>query len=370
MLPGEALHGRCSGPGELAAALRLVVEVTQGLRQRLRVGRRDQHAVDSVADDVAVARDIRGDDGRSRGEGLGEHHAEALAAERGRRQHICGQQLLVLGRVVDLSERADPARVDQQRRELGLARPDHGQLRGDVLAQRLERAQQQRQPLAFDRLSDEQDPQHVVFTPACQGPIERLLVELDAVGDHAVAPTEPAPPAPRGRLRDSDPHSQPVQHLRGAEAVGDRVRKALGRVGMEGPDQRHAERQRGRPTDHRRDRFVDVGDVVAPTRELAGELGHAVWPDQKVRDSPVGAEADGPSERHQVIRLGQALRPRAAVHDSSSSCQADRTARARAHRVQPRGTARQAPRYASSRPPGRTTNTGRPARSAFANRIG
>ena len=40
--------------------------------------------------------------------------------------------------------------------------PDHGQLGGDVLAQRLEGAQQQRQALALNRLSDEQDPERVV----------------------------------------------------------------------------------------------------------------------------------------------------------------------------------------------------------------
>ena len=43
-----------------------------------------EHAVDAVAHDVAVAGDVGGDDRRAGGERLGQHHAEALAAQRRR----------------------------------------------------------------------------------------------------------------------------------------------------------------------------------------------------------------------------------------------------------------------------------------------
>ena len=47
--------------------------------EALRVGRRHEHAVDAVGDDVAVAGDLGGDDRCSGGKRLGEHHAEALS---------------------------------------------------------------------------------------------------------------------------------------------------------------------------------------------------------------------------------------------------------------------------------------------------
>ena len=65
----------------------------------------------------------------------------------------------------DLAEHPHAGRVEQDRRELLGRGADHCQLGRDVLAQRLERAQQQRQALALDGLADEHDPQPVARRP-------------------------------------------------------------------------------------------------------------------------------------------------------------------------------------------------------------
>ena len=63
-------------------------EVAQRLGQGGGVAARHEHAVDPVAHDVAVARDVGGDHGRAGGEGLGQDHAEALAAQRRRDEQV------------------------------------------------------------------------------------------------------------------------------------------------------------------------------------------------------------------------------------------------------------------------------------------
>ena len=93
------------------------------------------------------------------GERLGEHHPEALAAERGRAQHVGAAQLGGLLALGDLAERVHPTIVEQQWRDLLGAGADEGERGGHVLAQRLEGAQQHRQTLALDGLTDEQDAQ-------------------------------------------------------------------------------------------------------------------------------------------------------------------------------------------------------------------
>ena len=73
-------------------------EVAQRLGQRGRVAARDEHAVDAVAHDVAVAGDVGGDDRRAGGERLREDHAEALAAQRRRAEHVGAAQRLAASR--------------------------------------------------------------------------------------------------------------------------------------------------------------------------------------------------------------------------------------------------------------------------------
>ncbi len=149
------------GGAHLGEPLRLQPQVEQRLGERGRVAARHEHAVDSVAHDVAVAGDLGGDDRRACSERLRQHHAEALAAERRRAEHVGGLQHAPLLVVVDATEHGDVAVVEQQRRDFLAVRADDRQLDRDVLAQRFEGAQQHRQALALDRLADERDPQAV-----------------------------------------------------------------------------------------------------------------------------------------------------------------------------------------------------------------
>ena len=69
----------------------------------------------------------------------------------------------VLRVVVDAAERRRRPRASASSGASSAAsHADHRELGGDVLAQRLEGAQQDRQPLALDRLADEGDPQRLV----------------------------------------------------------------------------------------------------------------------------------------------------------------------------------------------------------------
>ena len=67
-----------------------------------------EHAVEAVAHDVAIAGDVRGHDRRAGGEGLGQDHAEALAAQRGRAQHVGARELGGLALLGDLARARAP----------------------------------------------------------------------------------------------------------------------------------------------------------------------------------------------------------------------------------------------------------------------
>ena len=90
-----------------------------------------------------------------------------------------------------------------------------------MLAQRLERAQQHRQPLALDRLADEQDAQ--LRSPARPCGLLAASRELGlggnahAVGHDAVAPAVEAPRRPGGGLGDGDARVQAVHPPPAAE---------------------------------------------------------------------------------------------------------------------------------------------------------
>ena len=83
----------------------------------------DQQAVAAVRHDLAVAGDLGGDDRRAGRKRLRQHHAEALAAERGRAQHVGLVQALPQLCVVDAARaprcrrcRPRPARAAARRR--------------------------------------------------------------------------------------------------------------------------------------------------------------------------------------------------------------------------------------------------------------
>ena len=157
--PGIALGALARGGGHARAARGREREPAQRLGERERVAGGQQLAVDTVAQDVAVAGDVGGEHGGGGGEGLGQDHAEALAVQRRRAQHIGAGELGQLALLGDLAERVDAAIVEHHVGDLLAAGADERERRRNVVAQRLEGAQQDRQALALDGLTDEEDPQ-------------------------------------------------------------------------------------------------------------------------------------------------------------------------------------------------------------------
>ena len=92
--PGVALGAAPGRLAHLAQARGFVVDALELLGEALRIAGRDEDAVDAVLDDVAVAGDLGGDHRRTGREGLGQDHAEALARERRRAEHVGLVQLL------------------------------------------------------------------------------------------------------------------------------------------------------------------------------------------------------------------------------------------------------------------------------------
>ena len=86
--PGVALSTLARGRAHAQAGLGLQVEGLKLLGEPLRVRGRHQDSVDSVGDDVGVARDLRRDHRGAGREGLRQHHPEALTGERGRAEHV------------------------------------------------------------------------------------------------------------------------------------------------------------------------------------------------------------------------------------------------------------------------------------------
>ena len=326
----------------------------QRLGQRQRVARRHQHAVGAVLDHAAVARDVRGDDRRPGGEGLGQHHPERLAAERRRAQHVRARQRGALLLVVDAPERAHAARVGQQRGQRVRVDADHRQPRGDVLAQRLEGAQQHRQALALDGLADERDLQRVArAAPPRRG--RPAGGQRDAVGHDPVLAAEEAPPGPLRGLGHRDPHAQAVHVAARAPQPRDRVREQVVRVGVVGGDDRR-EGERGRhPAGQRRDRLVQVDDVVVARPQLPPQRRGRERRVGDVRLRAVERPAQRRAERDEVIRR---------------RCRAHRRrARSPAAHGLRRSARRPAPRCGGSLHRGDSTNRERRARSASLTRV-
>jgi hypothetical protein len=272
------------------------------LGEGLRVGGRDQHAVHVVRDDVAVAGDVRCDRRRPRGHALDQDHAEALAGERGGAEDVGLAERAPEDTVADLAEHVHPlldGGVGDPARDLLGVGADHGQAARHVLDQRLERGQQDRQALALLGAADEQQAQVVGLGLRALG--RRL--DVDPVGDDRVLPAEPAARRPLGRLRDGDARGELVEDAAGAKQRGGVVRGRLGRVGVEGADDRRAPEGRGVPRDQRRGRLVDVHHVEVARLQLAAHPHQPVGERHEVGDRAVGAEADRAPERHQVVRL-------------------------------------------------------------------
>jgi len=299
--PGEALGaGTCVG-GHTHSHGGVERKRAQCLGQRERVAGWGQHTLDPVARDVAIAGDVGGDHRRAGGERLGQDHPEALAVQRWRAQHVGAGELGVLARLGDLAERVDAAIVEHHVRDLLRGGADERERRRDLLAQRLERAQQHRQPLAFDGLADEQDPQG--RGGSVLGSIGKSLAEVDPVGHDPVAAAIEAPRGPGGGLGDGDADVQVVHPPPRAERGRDPVRERVLGVGVEGADERQLRNGRAErvPAEQRHDRLVDVHDVVAALAQLATHREHRWWDRDEVRDGAVGGEAGGAAKRDEMI---------------------------------------------------------------------
>ena len=279
----------------------------------------DQLAVDPVAQDVAIARDVGRDNRRGRRERLRDDHAKALAAQRRRAEHVGARQLGELALLGHLAQRSHRAIVEHHVRDLLGARADQRERRRHVVAQRLERPQQDREPLAFNGLADEHDPQRArplvaqIRSRSCgsrrsapAGAIGRG--QVNAVGHDPVAPAEEAPSRPRRRLGHGDAHAQvvhppPTPERRGCDPVGQRV---LG-VRVKRADQRQLARAEQRvPADQRNDRLVEVDGVIAALAQLAAQREDRVRPCRDVRDRAVGGDPDRAPQRDEALGLRRA----------------------------------------------------------------
>ena len=253
-------------------------QLAQRLGQCLRVAARYEHPVDAVAHDVAIAGDVRRDDRSAGRERLGQHHAEALSAQRRGAQHVG----LAPARGASRPRRPCPA-PGRRARPSSAARAPRGSGRSRSARWGCARAAPRRRAAAAaapcarrpgrrTRSAGSRGRPHRSARPwparvrprTPRGP----GIDVDAVGDHAVVAAEPAPSRPGRGLGDGDPHVQAVQHPAGADQVGDPVRDAVVGVGVERADQRQAGRVGRHPAGQRCDRLVDVDHVVAARAEL------------------------------------------------------------------------------------------------------
>ena len=310
--PGVALGARGGAGAELGRARRLVREPAQELGELLRVPAREEDAVDAVADHVAVARDVGGHDRGPGRERLGQDHAERLAAQGRRGQHVGGLEREALALVGDAAEHRDALALDQHRRDLGLARAHDREAHVLVLAQRLEGAQQDRQALALDGLADEDDLQRLPRKAQARERDARLR-QRDAVGDDGVLAAVEAPPGPGGGLGDRDPAREVIEPAAGTQQRRDLVRRDALRVAVEGADERRGGGCERLPADHRRDRLVQVDDVEVARAQLAPQPRADREGRGAVRDGAVGRPADRGTERDQPLRLLQGMRVRATM---------------------------------------------------------
>ena len=208
-----------------------------------------------LLDDIAVARDVRGHHGSPGREGLGEHHAEALTAERGRTEQVGLAQQSPLFLVVDAAGHIHPVGLEQQRLDFRRGAGDRQAGLHAGAAQGLEGAQEHRQPLAFLGAAHEQQPQLVVGSRRI-GPGSG---QVHAVGNDAIAASVEALGGPASGLGDRDPGAQlRVEAACSADVRGDVVGQEACGIRVE----------RG---------TVGRGDVSAANQDTHGALGSWTW---------------------------------------------------------------------------------------------
>ena len=314
--PREALGTLARGHGHPLAASRVGCQGAQRLAELDRVARRHQQAVHAVPDHVAVSRDVGGHDRGARGERLGQHHAEALAAERGRAEQVHGAEqapLLLLGHPPD---HVHALRVEQERLDLlgGDARDREPRAHAGA-AQRLEGPQQDRQALAPLGATDEEDLQ--VVPGRRPGPGGG---QVHAVRDDAVAAAVEAACGPRRGLGHGHPGAQLVVEATRADDVRGHVVRHAGRgVGVEGAHHGNRAPLDGEPADRRDVRLVHVHHVVAAGAQLVADHAHRARRERQVRHRAVHGQPHGASQRDPVVGQRPTLRRNAAMHDTSQA---------------------------------------------------
>ena len=183
-----------------------------------------------------------------------------------------------------------------------------------MLAQRLEGAQQDRQPLALDRLAHEGDPQ--LGRILLRGGHVVRLRQVHPVGDDPVVAAEEAPRGPGRRLGHRDPAVQVVHQAPDAQQPGDPVGERVLGVHVVGRHQRGGGGGDRVPGHDRGDGLVDVHDVVAAGAQLAPRGGHGEGGDRQVGLRAVHRQPEGAAQRDQVVGGRALLGHRSAVEDA------------------------------------------------------
>jgi hypothetical protein len=120
--PGEALGPLARRRRHASAAVAIQRQRAKPLTQGDGIAHRHELAVDAVADDVAIAGDVRGDNRRRGRERLRQDHPEALAAEGGGHEHVGAAEELPLRLLRDLTDHLYALWIEQQRLDLLLGR--------------------------------------------------------------------------------------------------------------------------------------------------------------------------------------------------------------------------------------------------------
>ena len=285
------------------------------------------------------------------GEGLGEHHAERLAARATARTRTSASRsacaLALVGR--PCPARCTPRPSTSTGADLLLARRRRRSARQSTCSRSASKARSSTgRPLRSTAWPTK------TRRSGSPGRARRSAqrVELDAVGDHAVArrrrsagPSTPRPRRPRCARAGG---ASAAARRRGCRCC------SSGRWSSTCGTCRPAARRRAHRVPARvgHDRLVQVHDVVAANAELAAQRGDAVGRDREVRHRAVGRECRpcaraGSAGRAQDGAAAAAPRCRRALSRSSGS-----KGRERAPRDPPPGTARRGPRCGAVTPPG------------------
>ena len=362
--PGVALGARARGGAQRRGALRRQRQVAQRLGERRGVAARHEQAVDAVADDVAIAGDVGGDDGRAGREALGQDHAEGLAAQRRCGEHVGALERRALLGVGHAAEHGHAGAVDQQRqrprtrrRRRSSAAPARGR------AAPRTRAAGSAGPCARAPGRRRRSPAARPGARSARGG-RAAGGQLDAVRHDPVLAAVEAPAGPGGGFGHRDPHGEPVELAPRAHQVGDGVRQRALRVAVEGADQRRVGRRSACPSRS----SARPARARARRRTARRAARAAAW--RPPRASRPGSRRRRSTASRSCRPAAPATRARCAAavarRGAARRCRGRprRRARARARRARRRAARRPAPRCGAAPRRGTSTSMGRPGRPA------